>query len=105
MKLTVDDLIDLVVDLTARTYGGEGGVVDHAFESTGEWATEVLCELGVAVPVDARSTRFRILPRAERPPLGATVQVEFYRTPHGGAMEARGPISTAEIAKQDEAEA
>lgn len=99
MNLTVGDLLDLVVDLTARTYGREAGEVDHAFESTGEWATEVLEALGVAVPVGGG--RYRILPRAEWPALDVTVQVAFWRTPHGGDMEARGPFSTAVVAKPE----
>jgi len=75
MKLTVDDLIDLVVDLTGRTYCGDDGVVDHAFESTGEWATEVLEALGIIVPVDGSRCRFRVLPRAEWPALEVCLRV------------------------------
>jgi hypothetical protein len=101
MNITVNDLLELIADLILRTYGregGEAGEFDHSFESTGEWSSELLCELGVAAPIDGSRFRFRILPRAEWPPLGVTVQVVFWRTPHGGTMEARGPISTAEIA-------
>ncbi|RTL25049.1 MAG: hypothetical protein EKK55_10365 [Rhodocyclaceae bacterium] len=75
MKLTVGDLLDLVIDLTARTYGREAGEVGGG--------------------------RFRILPRAEWPALDVTVQVTFWRTPHGGDMEARGPFSTAVVAKPE----
>ncbi len=105
MNITVNDLLELIADLILRAYGregGEAGEFDHSFESTGEWASELLCELGVAVPIDGSRFRFRILPRTEWPPLGVTVQVVFSRTRHGGAKEARGPVSTAEIGLSQE---
>lgn len=97
MKITVEDLFDLVVDLTGRTYGSDGGVVDHAFESTGEWATEVLEALGVIVAIDGSRCRFRVLPRAEWPALQVEVQVHFHGTHPDGTDGAAGPITTAEI--------
>lgn len=78
MNITASDLLELIADLILRTYGregGEAGEFDHCFESTGEWASELLCELGVAVPIDGSSFRFRILPRAEWPALGVAPTV------------------------------
>lgn len=91
MKVTVGDLLDLVVDLMGRTYGTPGGGVDHCYESTGEWATEVLEALGVFVPIDGSRCRFEVRPRADWPALMVTVKT-------GALMEMRGPVVDVVVA-------
>lgn len=91
MKVTVGDLLDLVVDLMGRTYGGDGGEVCHAFESTGEWATEVLEALGVLVPLLGSRCRFKVRPRADWPALMVTVKT-------GALMETRGAVGDVVVA-------
>jgi len=94
MRLTVGDLLDLVVDLTQRAYGTAHGVVDHCCESTGEWSTEVLEALGVVVPLLGSRNRFEVRPRTEWPVLVATVKI-------GALMETRGPVGDVVVSIEE----